>query len=119
MTVFSALPSVPIEHLDQEPTPRLRQVFRSRAAIARFALDLLDDTLSPGTGTRLDRIPVQFCGGRRRDPDLWDFCGDEAFPAARARPAQFLARQLYEETRSCRSLGRASCHGPATCRSLS
>lgn len=44
MTVFSALPSVPVEHLGQEPTPRLRQVFRNRAAIARFALDLLDDT---------------------------------------------------------------------------
>jgi len=44
LTVFSALPSIPVEHLDDEPTPRLRRLFRSRAAIARFALDLLDDT---------------------------------------------------------------------------
>jgi hypothetical protein len=44
MTVFSALPSVPIEHLDDIPAPRLRRLFRGRAAIARFALDLLDDT---------------------------------------------------------------------------
>jgi hypothetical protein len=44
LAVFSALPSVPIEHLGDEPTPRLRRLFRGRAAIARFALDLLDDT---------------------------------------------------------------------------
>jgi hypothetical protein len=44
LTVFSALPSIPVEHLDDEPTPRLRRLFRSRAAIARFALDLLEDT---------------------------------------------------------------------------
>jgi hypothetical protein len=44
LTVFSALPSIPIEHLDDEPTPRLRRLFHGRAAIARFALDLLDDT---------------------------------------------------------------------------
>jgi phosphotransferase family enzyme len=44
MTVFSALPSIPIEHLDDEPTPRLRRLFHGRAAIARFVLDLLDDT---------------------------------------------------------------------------
>src|SRR5205814_404342 len=44
LTVFSALPSLPVEHLDDEPTPRLRRLFRSRAAIARFALDLLEDT---------------------------------------------------------------------------
>jgi hypothetical protein len=48
LTVFSVLPSVPLEHLDDEPTPRLRQLARSRAAIARFALDLLDDT-NPST----------------------------------------------------------------------
>jgi hypothetical protein len=47
MTVFSALPSVPIEHLDDEPTPRLRRLFHDRAAIARLVLDLLDDT-TPG-----------------------------------------------------------------------
>ena len=52
MTVFSALPSVPVEHLGEEPTPRLSHVFRNRAAIARFALDLLDDTRArqPGRG---------------------------------------------------------------------
>jgi hypothetical protein len=44
MTVFSALPSIPIEHLDDEPTPQLRRLFHGRAAIARFVLDLLDDT---------------------------------------------------------------------------
>ena len=44
MTVFSALPSIPIEHLDDEPTPQLRRLFHARAAIARFVLDLLDDT---------------------------------------------------------------------------
>jgi hypothetical protein len=44
MTVFSALGSVPVEHLDDEPTPRLRRLFHGRAAIARFVLDLLDDT---------------------------------------------------------------------------
>jgi hypothetical protein len=44
MTVFSALPSLPVEHFGEEPTPQLRQLFLSRAAIARFVLDLLDDT---------------------------------------------------------------------------
>jgi hypothetical protein len=48
MTVFSALPSVPVEHLGDEPTPRLRRLFHGRAAIARFVLDLLDDT-TPST----------------------------------------------------------------------
>jgi hypothetical protein len=40
----AALPSIPIEHLHDEPAPRLRHLFHGRAAIARFALDLLDDT---------------------------------------------------------------------------
>ena len=31
LAVFSALPSVPIEHLDDEPTPRLRRLSRGRA----------------------------------------------------------------------------------------
>jgi hypothetical protein len=35
---------IPIEHLDAEPTPQLRRLFYSRATIARFVLDLLDDT---------------------------------------------------------------------------
>jgi hypothetical protein len=54
MTVFSALPSVPVEHLHDEPAPRLRRLFRGRAAIARFVLDLLDDT-TPTTHRR--RVP--------------------------------------------------------------
>ncbi|MGE5287446.1 MAG: hypothetical protein ACM3ML_09640 [Micromonosporaceae bacterium] len=52
LAVFSALPSVPIEHLDDEPTPRLRRLSRGRAAIARFALDLLDDTSPRARPTR-------------------------------------------------------------------
>jgi hypothetical protein len=56
MTVFSALPSVPVEHLDDEPTPQLRRLFRCRAAIARFVLDLLDDT-TPGTRSSRTRQP--------------------------------------------------------------
>lgn len=44
MTVFSALPSISFEYLDDEPTPQLRRLFHGRAAIARFVLDLLDDT---------------------------------------------------------------------------
>jgi hypothetical protein len=44
MTVFSALPAIPVEHLGDEPTPRLRRICHARAAIARFVLDLLDDT---------------------------------------------------------------------------
>jgi hypothetical protein len=56
MTVFSALGSVPIEHLDDEPTPRLRRLIRGRAATARFALDLLDDT-TPSTRPPRTRQP--------------------------------------------------------------
>jgi hypothetical protein len=56
LTVFSALGSVPVEHLDDEPTPRLRQLFHGRAAIARFALDLLDNT-TPGTRPSRTRQP--------------------------------------------------------------
>jgi hypothetical protein len=50
MTVFAALPSIPIEHLDDEPTPQLRWLFHGRAAIARFVLDLLDDTQPLASG---------------------------------------------------------------------
>jgi hypothetical protein len=57
LTVFSALPSIPVEHLDDEPTPRLRRLFRSRAAIARFALDLLDDTRPPPPPSRQSLRP--------------------------------------------------------------
>jgi hypothetical protein len=48
MTVFSAVGSFPVEHLGEDPAPPLRRLFRGRAAIARFALDLLDDT-TPST----------------------------------------------------------------------
>jgi hypothetical protein len=44
LAVFSALGSVPVEHLADEPTPALRRAVRSRAAAARFCLDLLDTT---------------------------------------------------------------------------
>jgi hypothetical protein len=54
MTVFSALGSLPVEHLGDDPTPQLRRLFRGRAAIARFALDLLDDT-APSTRTSRTR----------------------------------------------------------------
>jgi hypothetical protein len=56
LTVFSALPSIPIEHLHDEPTPRLRRLIHGRAAIARFALDLLDDT-TPSTRPSRTRQP--------------------------------------------------------------
>ncbi len=56
MTVFSALPSLPVEHLGEDPAPRLRRLFRGRAAIARFVLDLLDDT-SPSTRPSRTRQP--------------------------------------------------------------
>jgi hypothetical protein len=56
LTVFAALPSVPIERLNDEPTPRLRQLFRGRAAIARFALGLLDHT-TPSTRPSRTRQP--------------------------------------------------------------
>jgi hypothetical protein len=61
MTVFSALPSVPLEHLHDRPTPRLRRLFRGRAAIARFALDLLDDTRPHPPG----RLPLRPEASRR------------------------------------------------------
>jgi hypothetical protein len=56
MTVFSALGSLPVEHLGEDPTPRLRRLFRGRAAIARFVLDLLDDT-TPSTRPSRTRQP--------------------------------------------------------------
>jgi hypothetical protein len=56
LVVFSALGSLPVEHLGQDPTPRLRRLFRGRAAIARFALDLLDDT-TPSTRPSRTRQP--------------------------------------------------------------
>ncbi len=67
LAVFSALPSVPIEHLDDEPAPRLRRLFRGRAAIARFALDLLDDTRPPASPAPhpLSRLPLRPEASRR------------------------------------------------------
>jgi hypothetical protein len=61
LAVFSALPSIPTEHLDDEPAPRLRRLFRSRAAIARFALDLLDHTRPPASAAphRPGRPPLR------------------------------------------------------------
>ena len=44
MTVFAALPAVPVEHLDAAPTQALRRLSQARAATARYALDLLDHT---------------------------------------------------------------------------
>ena len=44
MTVFAALSAVPVEHLDADPTPALHRLVHARAAVARFVLDLLDDT---------------------------------------------------------------------------
>jgi hypothetical protein len=56
MTVFSAVGSFPVEHLGEDPAPPLRRLFRGRAAIARFALDLLDDT-TPSTRPSRTRQP--------------------------------------------------------------
>jgi hypothetical protein len=52
MTVFTALSAVPVEHLDADPTPALRRLVHARASVARFVLDLLDDTRRPSTGVR-------------------------------------------------------------------
>ena len=65
LAVFSALPSVPIEHLGDEPAPRLRRLSRGRAAIARFALDLLDDT-RPRASAR--HAPAQPSAATPRSP---------------------------------------------------
>ena len=44
MLLFSALPSLPFELLDAEPTPASLAISRERAAAARFVLDLVDAT---------------------------------------------------------------------------
>ena len=44
MLLFSALPALPFELLDAEPTPALVDVCRQRAAAARFVLDLATAT---------------------------------------------------------------------------
>jgi hypothetical protein len=42
MLIYSGLSAIPIEHLDQEPTPRLHAIAAERATTARFILDLVD-----------------------------------------------------------------------------
>ncbi|GAA1533437.1 phosphotransferase [Nocardioides humi] len=44
LLVFTGLSSLPFEHLDAEPTNALRAMAATRAAIARYSLDLLDQT---------------------------------------------------------------------------
>jgi phosphotransferase family enzyme len=44
LMLFTGLSTIPLEHLGEEPTPELHAVAAERAAIARFALDLLDAT---------------------------------------------------------------------------
>jgi aminoglycoside/choline kinase family phosphotransferase len=44
LMIFTGFSCLPWEHLGCEPTPELRHVAAQRAAIARFSLDLLDDT---------------------------------------------------------------------------
>jgi hypothetical protein len=68
MTVFSALGSFPVEHLGDEPTPRLRRLFHGRAAIARFVLDLLDDTIPSTRPSRTRQRSDTSPKTRRRTP---------------------------------------------------
>lgn len=44
LMVFSGLSALPFEHLAAEPTPALDRMASERAALARFSLDLLDET---------------------------------------------------------------------------
>jgi hypothetical protein len=46
MLLFAALPAVPVELLDEEPTPARAALCRERAAGARFVLDLVTATAS-------------------------------------------------------------------------
>jgi hypothetical protein len=55
-TLKPLMGSFPLEHLGQDPTPPLQHLFRGRATIARFALDLLDDT-TPSTRASRTRQP--------------------------------------------------------------
>jgi hypothetical protein len=84
LTIFSALPSVPVEHLGDEPTPRLRRLSRGRAAIARFALDLLDDTRPPAPAAPPSRLPLRHAPNK-----LWIFSPSLPAPGLRhgMRPA--------------------------------
>jgi hypothetical protein len=44
LMIFTGLSTLPFEHLHRPPTPELHALARERAAIARFSLDLLDET---------------------------------------------------------------------------
>ncbi len=44
LMLFTGLSTLPMEHLDQEPTPELCHLAAQRASIARFSLDLLHST---------------------------------------------------------------------------
>ena len=44
LMIFTGLSTLPFEHLESAPTPALQQDAAERAAIARFSLDLLNDT---------------------------------------------------------------------------
>ncbi len=44
LLIFSGLSAIPLEHLEAEPTDALRATAATRAAIARHALDLVDQT---------------------------------------------------------------------------
>ncbi len=96
LTVFSALPSIPIEHLHDEPTPRLRSLFHGRAAIARFALDLLDDTRPPASARPAPaRVPAATPPSLQEDTVTYAVTIDVHAPAA---AYQALHAQLLERT---------------------
>jgi hypothetical protein len=44
LLVFSGLSAIPFEVLEEEPTDELRAMAATRAAIARYSLDLVDQT---------------------------------------------------------------------------
>lgn len=44
LMLFTGLSTLPLEHLDTDPTPALHTLAVNRASIARFSLDLLDGT---------------------------------------------------------------------------
>lgn len=44
LLIFSGLSALPFEHLDTEPTPELRAMARTRAALATYSMDLVDAT---------------------------------------------------------------------------
>jgi hypothetical protein len=44
LLIFTGLSTLPMEHLEEAPTPELVRMSQERAAIARFSLDLVDAT---------------------------------------------------------------------------